>query len=157
MSAGGFYLRILALFILATLVGLLTRWVLGAQGYRLYAWAAALLVILPFLSRAMKERMQTVSLKPRRRFWLLVPLFLLAVIRIGYWVAFFHSQELATMMHVIASQLGFHAGNSIYLPHAIAVLIAVYFLWRLGPSAEKRRAKRQSMMQAKMQSDALHA
>lgn len=139
MSGGGFYLRIGALFVLATIVGLIVRFALGAQGYRLYAWAAAVLVILPFLSRFMAERLGILGLRPRRRFWLLVPLFLIAVFRIGFWAVFFSSPQNATMMHIIDSQTRYYAGNAVYAPYLIVVLIGAYFLWRLGPWGERRQ------------------
>jgi len=133
MSARSFYLRLVILFVVATVVGLLVYLLLGAQGYRLYAWPAAVLVILPFLSSTLRERMRAVRMRPAHRFWLIVPLFLLAVLRIGYWLLFFSSSGNATMAHVVSTQIGFYAGRSLYAPHLVVVLIALYFLWRLRP------------------------
>lgn len=132
MSARGFYLRVLVMFAVASLVGLVIQLGFGRQAYRLYAWPVALLVILPYLSHVMATRMRTIGLRPRRRFWLLIPLFIIAVIRIVYWVLFFSTPELASMMHVVAAQISYSSGNTIYVPYALIVLLGLWYLVRLG-------------------------
>ena len=141
MSARGFYLRVLGLFLVASVVGLVIQLGFGRQAYRLYAWPIAVLVILPLLSAIMAARMTTIGLRPRRRFWLLIPLFLIAVIRIAYWVLFFSTPELASMMHVIAGQISYNSGNSIYVPYALIVLLGLWYLVRLGFSGKAGQAR----------------
>ena len=138
MTAFAFYKRLAAILAMAGLVALIVWAALGTQGLRLYGWPAGLLFSLPFLSRAMARRMASIGLRPWRRFLLLVPLLLIALLRIGFWIAFFHSQELATLMHVIASQIAYNSGNSLYAPYGMIGAAALYFLWRLGPRADRR-------------------
>ena len=132
MTARDFYFRIVLYAIAATLVVAAIFFIFGAQAYRLYAWPVAMLLILPFLSSTMAIRMRACGLRPRRRFWLVIPLFLVAVIRIAYWVAFFSSQQLAAMMHVIKSQVDYLAGPLILVPYALIALLSLWYLYRLG-------------------------
>ena len=138
MSARIFYLRIAALVVAACLVALLVRLVLGDQSYRLYGFPAALLLILPLLSRTMARRMTDCGMRPRRRFWLIVPLGLAAVLKIGFWVLFFSTPQLASIMHIIGTQIGTRPGT--WLPYALIGLLALWFLVRLGRSGSDVRS-----------------
>ncbi len=120
MIAGGILLMV-ALFYFAA----------GTQGYRLYAWPVSILLALPFLSRAMYRRMLSSGPRPRWRWLLIVPLALILLIRIGYWLTFFATPDLATLMHVAFNQVHLLAGPLLRVPEAACALLAAWFLLRL--------------------------
>ncbi len=132
MTRQEFLIRLLLLIGAGLIIGVLFRFGLGEQAFRLYALPVAILVTLPMLGSAMKYRMQSLGDKPRWRYWLLVPLGLLALVRIGYWLAFFTNPDLATLMHVAFNQVSLLAGPLLRIPELVTLAIGFLFFVRLA-------------------------
>lgn len=128
MSRETFIKRLLWLLPALLAVAMLLRILAGAQAFRIYGFAAAVLLLLPLATRTLSLRLAAVGASPRRKLLFALPIGLLAAGHILFWLVFF-SGDLNT-----AVMLGSARSMALTLvPFALPLLYAVVVVLAAWP------------------------
>jgi hypothetical protein len=133
MLESRFLRRLLTIVAAALIAAAALRLLAGPSLFRLYGPAATVLLALPFLHRAVADRLAEHGRSRLKALLLTLPLGLLAAAHILFWAAFFGgSANLAIQLGVVRHFIGQAAGR--YLPWlALAAGVAyLAWLWRLA-------------------------
>lgn len=99
MSRNNFLNRLAWLLVAGLAIAVLLRLMLGRQEFSIYGLAMVALVTLPMMTSLLSQRLARAGLPPRRALLYAVPVGLLALGHIAYWLLFFSgSVDVAVML-----------------------------------------------------------
>ncbi len=133
MLRSRFLRRLSGIALAAVLVAVALRLLAGPALFRLYGPSAAMLLALPFLHRALADRLAELGRSRKKALLLTLPLGLFAAAHILFWAAFFNgSANLAIQLGVVRHFASQAIGRFVPWLALAALLAAGAWLWRLA-------------------------